>query len=302
MPCFNPVHGYRGRTINPDTGKRPVVFNRADGYTDLPISVPCGRCIGCLQRRRDQWSIRIFEESKLSVYSSFLTLTYNDNYVPLKILEYNEQTKKYIHDFESYVYLPLVKKDLQKYFKRVRAECPELRYFACGEYGSLNRRPHYHGIVFNVPNDVLSAKWSTPDGLPLGFVTTDEVTMESIHYVTKYMTDQKERDTYYPDVTVRPFQIMSKGLGKNYVDATKDYHLSGSFTEYTSPGGIKHSLPRYYSDRIFTEEQRKINGQKAIQEAMIKMEKMSEKDPMIHVKLKKSKEYKASQTSKSKRV
>lgn len=39
---------------------------------------------------------------------------------------------------------------LQKFFKRLRKKFGEgIRYFACGEYGSKNGRPHYHALLFN---------------------------------------------------------------------------------------------------------------------------------------------------------
>ena len=48
MPCYTPETGYRSRMgRNPETGKWPIVFNVADGYHDMPVQVPCGKCIGC---------------------------------------------------------------------------------------------------------------------------------------------------------------------------------------------------------------------------------------------------------------
>ena len=46
-------------------------------------TVPCGRCNICKENRRNQWSLRLFEEWKASVSSVFVTLTYEDLYLPL---------------------------------------------------------------------------------------------------------------------------------------------------------------------------------------------------------------------------
>jgi len=56
---------------------------------------------------------------------------------------------------------------------------------------------------------------------------------------------------------------MSKGIGASYVnEKTKAYHMA-DFTDrmcLNLEGGKKASMPRYYKERIYTEEQRKQIG------------------------------------------
>ena len=36
MTCYAPLLGYKSKIVNP-SGKRSIVFNKDDGYTDLPV-------------------------------------------------------------------------------------------------------------------------------------------------------------------------------------------------------------------------------------------------------------------------
>ena len=53
---------------------------------------------------------------------------------------------------------------------------------------------------------------------------------------------------------------MSKGIGKNYLTTSSDYHKAGKRFFVTYEGGIKGSLPRYYRDKLFTKEEISINN------------------------------------------
>ena len=149
---------------------------------------PCGRCKYCKENRRSQWSFRLQQELKNSGSSFFYTLTYEDIHLPLT--EYPPLSGSYI---------PILSKDHVKSFikrfrqARERAEKRKkrndyadpayqrpLRYFACGEYGEQHGRPHYHIIMFNVPEKLkmqLAEKaW------PYGKIHIGSVTDSSIHY------------------------------------------------------------------------------------------------------------------------
>jgi len=215
------------------------------------VLVPCNRCINCIQRKRSEWSFRLLQELKTSEKATFLTLTYNDDTVPK-----NQQ---------------LQKKKLQNYFKRVRVTQKAIKYYAVGEYGSKNKRPHYHAIVFNADNNILANEWrecgndTQKSDKPTGYIKCDVVNEATIHYVTGYITEKygkmdertgKQIDTWQ-ETDIRPFALMSKGLGKIYLKHAAKYHKSNFTTTTISEGGIKGNLPRYYRDKIFNEEERK---------------------------------------------
>lgn len=102
------------------------------------IEVPCGKCLECRIQRTRQWADRCVLEAKQYKKNYFVTLTYDDNHLPDK----NSLKPKDLQDFM---------KRLRKKFKGVK-----IRFLACGEYGDLSFRPHYHLLLFNLPLKDLS--------------------------------------------------------------------------------------------------------------------------------------------------
>ena len=106
----------------------------------IEITVPCGKCIGCLLDKSRSWATRSMHEYHMNKVqgreSCFVTLTFND-----KMLNQRENPRS------------LNKKEFQKFIKRMR-KAISLRYntavriFGCGEYGSKSFRPHYHLIIY----------------------------------------------------------------------------------------------------------------------------------------------------------
>lgn len=120
-----------------EDGKRRLSFRPGVGTA---VNLPCGQCQGCRLERAKQWAVRIMHEAQMHESNCFITLTYSPEKEP-----YGRT---------------LVKRHVQLFFKKLRKHLgPEtpVRYFMCGEYGSLNQRPHYHAIVFG---------YDFPDKLP----------------------------------------------------------------------------------------------------------------------------------------
>lgn len=125
--------------------------------------VACRKCPQCRSNRIDEWVGRCIAESKTSVATSFITLTYgrdedgNESHARAAILSYS---------------------DVQKYFKQLRFRGYPCRYLVTGELGSKNERAHWHGLVFwqeNVPqimtdfgrNSWHPARRETPIDVPI---------------------------------------------------------------------------------------------------------------------------------------
>lgn len=97
-----------------------------------PSAWPCGQCTPCLVRLRNNKVSRGLLESFLHDNNSFVTLTYEQGFLP---------------DGGN-----LRKEDVQKWLKKLRkAYGQKIRYLGCGEYGEGNWRPHYHLILFGYP-------------------------------------------------------------------------------------------------------------------------------------------------------
>lgn len=215
----------------------------SEALKEVKRLVPCGKCIECVEKRRAEWSFRLRIEQLNCTLSSFLTLTYNDKYLP--------KTKEGRPTFD--------KTHLQKYFKRIRKKNPKLKYYLSSEYGAQGGRSHYHAIIFDVPSYPLLEEWRNPaNNEPYGFAQVDTVTDGRIHYVTGYMTNKftdLDEKTGTPKRELPPdqleeFAMMSKGLGKIYLKHAQKMHKS-RMTDVTEITGHPVKLGRYLSEKVF---------------------------------------------------
>ncbi len=195
------------------------------------IDVPCSKCYACLNRKRSEWLLRLEHEHRDSTRSLFLTLTYDDEHLPL-------------HNSE----LCFQKKDLQDFFKRLRHHA-SFRYYAVSEYGGQRGRPHYHLLFFNYEgkSDAIYKSWK------LGHVHIGDVTSASINYCAAYVIT-KQQFKYEKDDPRKPFALYSRrpALGAGYIERYGKYHRMGLKNLAIRPyGGGKTPLPRYYKERIF---------------------------------------------------
>lgn len=190
------------------------------------IDVPCGRCAYCKQMKRRLWSLRLWHEFGYHDKSQFLTLTYNDENLP--------------SDFG------LCKKDLQLFFKRLRKNLSgrRIKYYASGEYGDNNYRPHYHAILFNVGCDKVD-KQIVRDSWQKGFTYQLPVTDHRLEYVCKYVNKKMYDDMIteaYGDKE-QPFCLMSKGIGLKFIEDNQEAIRNYG---YVTKNGVKYAIPRYY--------------------------------------------------------
>lgn len=220
----------------------PYMVKTGSGTDFVPV--PCGKCAPCKQRRVSQWVFRMTQEEKVSTSSHFVTLTYDSRSLPLSK-----------NGFPT-----LDKSDLQKFFKRLRKLCPDVtvKYYACGEYGTTNKRPHYHAIIFNVPDTQMYCDAWTLNGKLIGQIHVGQVTNASIAYTMKYIDKQTYKKKHGRDDRVPEFPLMSKKLGHNYLtDHSAKYHIDNLDKNYvTDIGGHKIAMPKYYRDRILTDDQK----------------------------------------------
>jgi len=218
----------------------PIMRPSRDGFRDVPV--PCGRCPPCLKNRVDSWVFRLKQQEKVSTHSHFITLTYDTQFVPIS----------------PNGFMTLCRDAFPLFMKRLRKLCPDfkLSYYACGEYGTKKKRPHYHAIVFNVPDDSFFFKAWSLNGVPFGSVHVGQVSGDSIAYCTKYMNKTEHIKGFLRDDRVPEFSLMSKGMGKNYVnEKTIAYHNADLNRNFLAiDGGFKIALPRYYRDRIFSKD------------------------------------------------
>lgn len=241
MPCYYPMTGYWSRTVNP-SGRRSVVFNPNDAYSDLRISVPCGQCIGCRLERSRQWAVRCMHEAAMHDDNCFVTLTYDNDHIPFGGT--------------------LVKSDYQNFLKRLRKRIGKVRYFLCGEYGENFSRPHYHLCLFGYSfpdrelfstrggtnyyvSPVLSDLWS------FGYHLIGNLTFESAAYTSRYLLKKvlgPGSEDYY-DGRLPEFVSMSRrpGIGSEFYEA---FGSDMYPRDEVVVNGKKMRPPKFYDSRF----------------------------------------------------
>lgn len=202
------------------------------------ITVPCGHCNTCRNRKANEWIQRLDVEMQCWKYCVFFTLTYDDEHIPEFVLT----RKKMLYDFDndfcvdlqdsnldgrSLAYIQrrktlnhLFKPDVQKFIKRIRYynstfnhsyEKNILRYFVVGEYGPTTLRAHYHGLFFfssdetakNFPK-MLSKSWT------YGRTDWSFVRSNAASYVASYVNCFSHLPKVYLHPEFRPFCLCSK--------------------------------------------------------------------------------------------
>lgn len=207
---------------------------KIDGKHQL---VPCRKCAACLSNRRSSWSFRMVQELKVNACAYFLTLTYDDDHIPM-----------------ANGYPTLKKKDLQLFVKRLRKlldyKQVKLRYYAVGEYGKTTARPHYHLIVYL--SDYVDIYTCVNRTWLLGHNYIGTCTERSIGYVAKYCI---KPPMLIEGVQQKEFSLMSRKppIGHNYIAVHKSWHLKDMTRRYVvTEGGYRLPLPELYKRKIYT--------------------------------------------------
>lgn len=228
------------------------------------VPVPCGKCPNCVARRVSGWSFRLMQEDKNSISSHFITLTYDSQNAPISKKGFLSLSKVHVQLFFKRLRKRTFDKwckanhgltgTLQHKYRGFSAATKPVKYFAVGEYGSRTMRPHYHIILFNAQIELIQDAWG------MGQVHYGTVSGASVGYTLKYVSKPSKVPLHKNDDRVPEFQLMSKGLGKNYItDQMIKWHKNDLDNRVYCNGeaGKKLSMPRYYKDKIYNERERK---------------------------------------------
>lgn len=243
MACNAPLVAWKKRDRTA-LGVRAVTFRLSEGYSDLPVNVPCGKCAGCRMGKAREWAVRCTHEAAMWKENVFVTLTYDNEHVPK------------CGQLET-----LRKEDFVNFMKRLRKVKEGVRFLQAGEYGRLGR-PHHHVLLFNCDFEdktlwrtsakyrvyrsrILEELWSK------GHVEFGSVTFESAGYVAKYTL---KKDSVALAGRVPEYLTMSRGgrkaggIGKGWID--KFYSDVYPNDELVLAGGKVMKPPRYYDDQV----------------------------------------------------
>jgi len=191
--------------------------------------------MACRIQRRREWMVRIMHElDSFKQKGIFLTLTYDEKNLPEN--------------------MSLQPNDLQLFWKRLRKKYKKkIKYYSCGEYGDLNKRPHYHAIIFGLQLSdlniyLIGKKMISKDIEKIwlyGYNQVGTVTTDSASYVAGYIEKKllgKAAD-YNETGRVAPFSRCSQGIGKDYVIKNESMILDNLNITIK---GKNVGIPRYY--------------------------------------------------------
>lgn len=228
--------------------------------------VPCGKCIACRIKKRQEWAMRMLHEKTSWKDSLFLTLTYDDLHLPFGNKNLPTLRKDHLQKFMKRlrhhlrirynVYNPRVNgKPLKRYMTY------PLRYFACGEYGENTQRPHYHAIIFGLSQfkehrEIIKNCWPYCDWKNnyIERKSFGSAEADSMRYVSQYI-DKKFSGDYANDLyeslgRESVFKLASNGIGKQYCIENADMIEEN---KYLTMNGSRVSLPRYYINLLGTD-------------------------------------------------
>ena len=280
MVCYHPLHAFRdgltrdGKQNYKITSNKvkSVSFDKVTNHWYMSedknkysnneyIDIPCGRCVGCRLDYSRDWATRCMLEAQYHSRTMFLTITYDDEHVPHS--SYVQPETGEIRDI-----LTLSPRDFTLFMKRLRYYYfekykKELRFFACGEYGSSTFRPHYHAIVFNLDLDDLKEVKKSRSGFPLyqsdlvdkawdkGYVLLSDNNWQTSAYTARYIMKKQKGDDadFYDEYNVEPeFVRMSRmpGIARQYYDDhKKDIYKND---EIILNDGMTVKPPKYFDD------------------------------------------------------
>lgn len=197
------------------------------------VKIKCGKCALCRIDRQREWTQRFMWEFQTQGYKAhFVTLTYSDECLPVdKSLHYE---------------------DVQAFLKRLRRRLGSrrIKFYAAGEYGEENFRPHWHIIIFG---DVL--RYEICKSWTFGRIDIKPFNRSRGRYALKYLDKQ---DYFNDDVfaskfgdLVPPCHHMSNGIGAAWLDKNFDKIEDGYYEVGRPHGGTrKIPVPRYYRDKF----------------------------------------------------
>ena len=221
-------------------GKPPVCLDRRLLY----IPTKCGCCIECRKEKQREWRVRLEEELR-SNFGYFITLTISPE--GLEDLEKKTGLKWKENPNE------IATKGLRLFLERVRKDTGKsMRHWCVTELGEGNDRIHLHGIFFGQRSaELIKKHWK------YGFIFIGQYcNSRSVNYMTKYMLKVDIKHKEFKQIV-----LASPGIGSGYFDRLdwqwqKQNYEKIEVPTYTFRNGTKMAMPKYYKDKLFTEQER----------------------------------------------
>lgn len=244
--------------------------------------IPCKKCWACQLNYSAEWATRIMLEAQKYQNNYWITLTYDDEHLPIaekvtfpdgEIIE-NDGTW-YTGTLDNQDMVTFLN-SLRQYFHRKGHD--GIKYYYCGEYGGPERllpngkytrgkRPHYHIVLLNCPLDPtdfyspevdknFKAHWKSNEidrFWKKGITEVCELEWSDAAYTARYCTKKlhmKDKNEYYKEGKEPEYVRMSKGIAFNYLENHVDeIYKTDSIIMRTVKGNIGNIKPPKAFDR-----------------------------------------------------
>lgn len=279
MSCFNPLvavkNGTHRKIDNPTIEKndykiiaslsRCVDQNVLDGDVFDYQLLPCGKCLGCRLDRSREWANRMCLELDHSPDALFLTLTYS----PENVFEFSDVFEDRYGNFYENDLMTLCKDDFVLFLKRLRDHFSgkTLRFYFCGEYGSLSQRPHGHYILYGLTKEDLECEFYKFNKLkqPMyisrllesiwkkGFCVVADASWNTMAYTSRYVCKKilNRPDEDYQG-RIPEFSLMSRmpGIGMYYMDDHPEVFETGKVSMRVGDEVKEIYIPKAFLKRL----------------------------------------------------
>jgi len=235
-------------------GNVPTVFDERVKY----VPIGCQRCQECKKQKSREWQVRLLEEIRHDRTGIFITLTFSNQSIRElhdKLLNDGWSNLKG-YNLDNQIAIKALRLFLERWRKKFKKSVKHWFVTELGHEGTENI--HIHGIIWTNKSDHIRNIWNyghvwmgrEENGRIINYVNE-----QTIGYIVKYINKQDLKHKYYT-----PKILTSPGIGKQFInrpDKNKNnYKGQDTIETYKTRTGHKMSLPIYWRNQIYTEDER----------------------------------------------
>lgn len=237
-----------------ETKKNGGIIPAINDRRTLYVPIACGKCMECMKKKSREWQVRVNEEIRHDKTGKFITITFNEESLKklkketkekLTKLEYKERINKIE---ENEIATIAIRKFLERWRKKYKKSVKHWLITELGHNGT--ERIHMHGIIWTTETiETIEKIWK------YGRIWVGEyVNEKTINYIIKYVNKaDNDHKGYIPKI------LTSSGIGKGYMereDWKNNKYKEETDERYKYKNGTIGSLPIYYRNKIYNEEER----------------------------------------------